>query len=73
MIESTDILVTRGFSRWHVKEDGFDVPIATFMEEEDALNYATSLAKTKASANVRVLDERGGIISEQRFAMKATE
>jgi len=71
MIEITNIFVTRGFSRWHVKEEGFDTPIATFMEEEDALSYATSLAKTKASANVRILDERGDIIAEQSFAMAA--
>jgi len=70
MIEVTHISVTRGFSRWHVKEDGFDIPIATFMEEEDAMSYAISLAKTKASANVRILDERGDIISEQSFAME---
>ena len=73
MMEATNILVTRGFSRWHVKEDSFDVPIATFMEEEDALNYAASLAKTKAAANVKILDERGDVISEQNFTMKTTK
>jgi len=70
MIETTNLFVTSGFSRWHVKEEGFDAPIATFADEKDAVNYATALAKTKASANVSVLDERGDVVSEKSFVME---
>ena len=70
MIETINLFVTAGFSRWHVKEEGFDAPIATFVDEKDAVNYATALAKTKASANVSVLDERGDVVFEKSFVME---
>lgn len=71
MIETTNIYVTTGFSRWHVKEEGFDAPIATFTDEKDAVDYAIALARTKPAASVSILDERGKVTMEKNFAMQA--
>ena len=40
--------------RWHVNEEGFDEPIASFEEKADALEYALRLADTKTDAKIRV-------------------
>ncbi|MGH8641569.1 MAG: DUF2188 domain-containing protein [Burkholderiales bacterium] len=63
------ILVAPGFSQWSVREQGYQTPIAYFMQQEDAMKYATAFARAKEPALLRVLDERGRVVSEQRFEM----
>jgi hypothetical protein len=67
--ERVTICVTPGFSQWSVKERGYEKPIAYFMAKEDAVKYATALARTKEAALLQVLDERCLVVSEQRFEM----
>ena len=38
--------------RWEVTEDGMEKPLATFDSENDAVNYANDLAKTKQGTRV---------------------
>jgi len=45
--------------QWDVKEQGFDKALASFDEQEDALEYAQDLAETKAGSTVKVFDEQG--------------
>lgn len=69
--ERATILVTPGFSQWSVREQGHhQTPIAYFMQKEDAMRYAMAFARTKEPALLQVLDERGRVVSEQRFEME---
>lgn len=68
--ERVTICVTPGFSQWSVRERGYEKPIAYFMAKEDAVKYATALARTKETALLQVLDERSRVISEQRFELE---
>ena len=43
-------------SRWDVKEQGLEKPLASFDREIDAITYANDLAKTKEGTRV----ETGG-------------
>ncbi len=45
--------------QWNVLEEGFEKPLATFDDEEDAMEYAQDLAETKEGSRVRVYDENG--------------
>lgn len=45
--------------RWDVSEKGFDEPLASFDEKEDAYAYAMELTKSKEKAAVLVEDEDG--------------
>ena len=38
--------------RWEVTEEGMEKPLATFDSENDAMNYANDLAKTKQGTRV---------------------
>lgn len=67
--ERATILVTPGFLQWCVREQGPHAPIAYFMQKEDAMKYAMAFAQAEA-ALLKVLDERGRVISEQRFEME---
>ena len=40
--------------QWDVNEEGFDKPIASFQEKDDAVEYAQRLADTKEDAKVSV-------------------
>ena len=42
---------------WHVSEQGFDKPLATFQSRAEAEEYARDLARTKEGSTVRMLDE----------------
>lgn len=44
--------VCRAQDRWAVMEEGMEKPLATFDEENDAVNYANDLAKTKEGTRV---------------------
>jgi len=44
---------------WDVSEKGFEEPLASFNDKEDAYAYATDLSKTKPGATVLVEDEEG--------------
>ena len=47
--------VTRGESgKWHVSEEGFDKPIASFDSQDDAEEYARDLAATKEGSIVKM-------------------
>ena len=48
--------------QWDVKEEGFDKALASFDEQEDALEYAQDLAQTKDGSKVKVYDEKGAEI-----------
>jgi uncharacterized protein DUF2188 len=69
-LERATILVTPRFSQWSVREQGLQTPIAYFMQKEDAMRYAMAFAQTKEPALLQVLDERGRVVSEQRFEME---
>jgi hypothetical protein len=45
--------------KWDVSEKGFEKPLASFDDKEDAYAYATDLTKTKEGATVLVEDEEG--------------
>lgn len=45
--------------RWDVSVKGFEEPLASFDEKEDAYAYATELTKSKEGATVLVEDEEG--------------
>lgn len=45
--------------RWDVSEKGYEEPLASFDEKEDAYAYATELTKSKEGATVLVEDEEG--------------
>jgi hypothetical protein len=45
--------------QWEVKEEGFEKALASFDEQEDALEYAQDLAETKDGSTVKVYDEQG--------------
>ncbi len=68
--ERVTICVTPGFSQWNVREKGYEKPIAYFTSKDEAVKYATAFARTKSAALLQVLDERGDVMSEQRFDMK---
>ncbi len=45
--------------QWDVKEEGFEKSLASFDEQEDALEYARDLAGTKEGSTVKVFDQQG--------------
>lgn len=47
-------------SPWDVTEEGFDNALASFDDQEDAIEYARDLAKVKSGSTVTILDEQGG-------------
>ena len=52
--------VTQGRSgKWHVSEEGFEKPIATFDSRNDAEKYAHDLAATKEGSTVKLPDPMG--------------
>lgn len=54
------ICITSGLGgKWDVSEKGFEQPLASFDDKEDAYAYATELAKTKEGATVLVEDADG--------------
>ena len=40
--------------QWDVKEEGFEKALASFDEQEDAIEYAQDLAETKDGSTVRI-------------------
>ena len=48
--------------QWEVKEEGFEKSLASFDEQEDAIEYAQDLAATKDGSTVKIYDEKGGEI-----------
>jgi hypothetical protein len=52
--------VTRGESgKWHVSEEGFEKPIASFDSMDDAEEYARDLAATKEGSIVKMPGQEG--------------
>ena len=49
--------------QWDVKEEGFEKSLASFDEQEDAIEYAQDLADTKDGSSVKIFDEQGSEIS----------
>ncbi|MEO8164293.1 MAG: DUF2188 domain-containing protein, partial [Betaproteobacteria bacterium] len=45
--------------QWDVKEEGFEKSLASFDEQDDALEYASDLAGTKDGSTVKVFDQQG--------------
>lgn len=45
--------------QWDVKEEGFEKSLASFDEQEDAIEYAQDLAGTKDGSTVKIYDEKG--------------
>jgi hypothetical protein len=50
--------------QWDVKEEGFEKALASFDEQEDAIEYAQDLAGTKDGSTVKIYDEQGEEIGE---------
>ena len=68
MIENSTFIVTPSETgKWDVKEDGFEKPISYFEKKMDAIEYATGLAKTKSSSQVKINNERGALEIELAF------
>ena len=54
------ICVSPGINdRWDVSEKGFEKPLASFDDKEDAYAYAIDLTRTREGATVLVEDEEG--------------
>lgn len=54
------ICVSPGINgKWDVSEKGFEEPLASFDDKEDAYAYATDLTKAKPGATVLVEDDEG--------------
>jgi len=54
------ICVSPGINdRWDVSEKGFEKPLASFDEKEEAYAYAIHLTKAKEGATVLIEDEEG--------------
>jgi len=54
------ICVSPGINgKWDVSEKGFEQPLASFDEKEDAYAYAIELTRSKEDATVLVEDEEG--------------
>jgi hypothetical protein len=54
------ICVSPGINgKWDVSEKGFEKPLASFDDKEDAYAYANDLIKSKEGATVLVEDEEG--------------
>ena len=52
--------VTQGDSgKWHVSEEGFEKPLATFDARADAEEYARDLAATKEGSTVKLPGQTG--------------
>lgn len=50
--------ITAGHNgEWHVSEQGFEKPIATFQSRPDAEEYARDLARTKEGSTVRMPED----------------
>lgn len=45
--------------QWDVIEEGFEKSLASFDEQEDAIEYAQDLADTKDGSTVKIYDEKG--------------
>lgn len=45
--------------QWNVLEEGFDKPLATFDDRDDAVKYAQDIAETKDGSSVKMLDQDG--------------
>ena len=45
--------------KWHVSEEGFEKPIASFESRNDAEKYANDLAATKEGSTVKMPEQMG--------------
>jgi hypothetical protein len=45
--------------QWNVLEEGFDKPLATFDDRDDAVKYAEDIAETKDGSSVKMFDKNG--------------
>jgi hypothetical protein len=55
--EAMVICISPGINgRWDVSEKGFEEPLASFNDKEDAYAYATDLSRTKEGSTVLVED-----------------
>jgi uncharacterized protein DUF2188 len=45
--------------KWHVSEEGFEKPIASFDSRNDAEKYARDLAATKEGSTVKMPEQTG--------------
>jgi hypothetical protein len=43
--------------QWHVSEQGFEKPLATFQSRDEAEEYARDLARTKEGSTVRMPED----------------
>lgn len=59
--------------QWDVLEEGFEKPLASFDEQEDAVEYARDLADTKDGSAVRIYDEAGNASASRNSGDGDTE
>ena len=50
---------------WEVKEEGFEVSLASFASSKDAQTYARDLAKSKPGSTVKVFDQDGRRVTDE--------
>ncbi|HEX5463315.1 MAG TPA: DUF2188 domain-containing protein [Burkholderiales bacterium] len=53
--------------KWAVVEEGLAKPIAYFDDKDDAIDYATDLAKAKPSGRIDVRNGMGSVEAMLRF------
>lgn len=53
--------------KWNVVEEGLATPIAYFDDKDDAIDYATDLAKAKPSARIEIRNGMGSVEAMLQF------
>lgn len=56
--------------QWNVLEEGFEKPLASFDDRDDAIEYAQDLAETKDGSQVRIYDQDGQGSSMQERGLR---
>jgi hypothetical protein len=57
---------------WTVDRDGAGKPLATFKTKEEAVDYATKMAKVEQPSQIVVQGQDGTVETEQAFTDKPT-
>ena len=52
---------------WKVTEMGLDKPLSRFSDKDEAIDYATALAKEKNNSLVKICNSLGGTEAELTF------
>ena len=67
MIKTLFIVAPDRLDTWQVTEMGLDKPLSRFDDKDDAIDYATALAREKNNSLVKICNNRGGTEAELTF------